>query len=276
MAIKDITALVLSVESDRPALELARQLARAHGAHLNCAAIGVMPTPLLTYSELGVGEVYARVMQEGREAVREHWAKTEALFLKEEPPIELRRYEVFANEIEWTAARIARFADVVVVQSPSDAEPRHHADLIEGALLGGGRPVLVAPQKWPARDIGARVLLAWDGSREAARACHDALVLLQSGAAVFVVTVDAADAHSEGAGRDIATHLARHGLAVELRNLDSVGRSAAEALREAARDVDADLMIMGGYRHPRLQQAVVGGVTRTLLHDAKLPLLLSH
>ncbi|KJS35359.1 MAG: hypothetical protein VR74_16680 [Hyphomonas sp. BRH_c22] len=71
-------------------------------------------------------------------------------------------------------------------------------------------------------------------------------------------------------------HLARHGCNVEVRNEDSIGRPVAKALLDVSASFDADLIVMGGYRNSRLQQAFLPGVTRTLLHETRVPLLLSH
>ena len=122
-------------------------------------------------------------------------------------------------------------------------------------------------------------MIAWDASREATRAMHDSLLLMQDDAKVCVTTVDAKPGdtgHGAGPAWDIGAHLARHVADVEVRNEDSIGRSTAEALMDVATSFDADLIVMGGYRHSRLQQAFLPGVTRTLLSEAKVPLLLSH
>jgi nucleotide-binding universal stress UspA family protein len=92
-----------------------------------------------------------------------------------------------------------------------------------------------------------------------------------------VTTVDARP-NGEGAapGRDITRHLARHGVNVELRNVDGLGRASAAVLMDEARELGADLMVMGGYGHSRLRQFVFGGVTRALIAASPVPLLLSH
>ncbi|MDP1554803.1 MAG: universal stress protein [Hyphomonas sp.] len=151
--------------------------------------------------------------------------------------------------------------------------------MIEAALLGSGRPVLVAPVDWKPRQVGRKIVTGWDASGEAARAMHDALLLAAEDAEITIVTVDAKPGsldHGDAPGLDIAAHLARHGLKVELRNEANLGRSTHEVLMQVATDINADLMVLGGYRHSRLQQTLFGGVTRNMLRDVKLPLLLSH
>ena len=148
------------------------------------------------------------------------------------------------------------------------------------------RPVLTTPSKGPHADLGRRILIAWNGSREAARATHDALPFLIAAESVVVLTVDAAgDAHSPGA--NIATHLARHGVNVDLHKRTSVRHPPAQARRaakmnvgevilSAAADYNADLLVIGAYGHSRLRETVLGGVTRHVLSHMSVPVLMSH
>jgi nucleotide-binding universal stress UspA family protein len=165
------------------------------------------------------------------------------------------------------------------VRAPGKSDEQPHADMLEGVLLGGGRPVLIVPEDWSGSTIGTRAMIAWDASREATRAMHDSLLVIQEDATVCVATVDAKPGdtgHGAGPAWDIGAHLARHGCSVEVHNEDGMGRSTAEVLMDVASSFGADLIVMGGYRHSRLQQAFLPGVTRTLLREAKVPLLLSH
>jgi len=269
-----------SPEGDKSAFAFASAFAAARGAHLSCATFTVLPPIIVGYGDGAAGEVYAAILQETRTSMQAAWAKFEAGLAKEAPPVEVRQFEAFPNRIGPLAAMNARHADLVVVRAPGtfdDEQP--HADMLEGALLGGGRPVVVVPADWTKETIGTRVVIAWDASREATRAMHDALLVMPEGAAVCVVTVDAKPGdtgHGAGPAWDIGAHLARHGCKVEVRNEDSIGRPVAKALLDVAAAYNADLIVMGGYRHSRLQQAFLPGVTRTLLREAKIPLLLSH
>ena len=193
--------------------------------------------------------------------------------------MELRRFEAFGNQVQDVAALNARYCDLVVAARPDGKTLSVRDDLIEGALLGGGRPVLAAPPGWSEGAVGERIVLAWDASREASRAANDMTALAAPGAHVCVAMVDPQAGrmgHGEAPGQELAAHLARHGLQVELRAVDSLGRSAADALHQTALDFGADLLAMGGYRHARVRQALFGGATRTLLRTCTTPLLLSH
>ncbi|MEZ5997835.1 MAG: universal stress protein [Hyphomonas sp.] len=279
MQIRDISVCLASPDGDKAAFEFARDVAAAHNAHLSCAAFTILPQIVIGYGDAVGAEMYATLIQETRTAMTEAWDRFEDQSLRTEDTIELRRFEVMQNRVEALSAMNARHADLVVVTAPGADDEQPHADMLEGALLGGGRPVLVLPAGWKKPVFGKRTVMAWDGGREASRALHDSLMVMPQGALVLLTTVDAKPGetgYGAGPGWDIGAHLARHGCTVEVRNEDSIGRSTAEALLDVATAYDADLIVMGGYRHPRLQQAVMGGVTRKLVREAKVPLLLSH
>jgi nucleotide-binding universal stress UspA family protein len=122
------------------------------------------------------------------------------------------------------------------------------------------------------------VLLAWDSSNEAARAARQSLDFLKASDTVHVTLIDpvsSATANGEEPGADIAAYLARHGINVEVDRVPSGGRRVDEALRQHALDVAADLIVMGAYNHPRLQQRLFGGVTQSMLKDSTVPMFLS-
>ncbi|MCA8891293.1 MAG: universal stress protein [Hyphomonas sp.] len=279
MKIKDISVCMASPDGDKAAFDFAKMLAVANDAHLSCAAFTVLPPMILGYGDGSAGEVYASILQQTRDTMSGAWKKFEDSLDQQSPAIEMRHFEAFPNRVESLSAMNARHADIVVVRAPGKSDEQPHADLLEGVLLGGGRPVLIVPEEWSGTTVGQRAMIAWDASREATRALHDSLLLMNGDAKVCVATVDAKPgdtSHGAGPAWDVGAHLSRHVADVEVRNEDSIGRSTAEALMDVATSFDADLIVMGGYRHSRLQQAFLPGVTRTLLREAKVPLLLSH
>jgi nucleotide-binding universal stress UspA family protein len=129
------------------------------------------------------------------------------------------------------------------------------------------------------KSIGKRVLVAWNASREASRALHDALPLIAKAetATVFLANpTRGLDGHGEEPGADIARHMVRHGLKVEVAKViaDDVPDSAL--LLNHASDMGADLLVMGAYGHSRLREFILGGMTRSLLREMTVPVLLSH
>lgn len=279
MNLKDISVCMASPDGDKAAFDFARAFAGANDAHLSCAAFTILPPVIVGYGDGATGEVYAAMLKETRDATNVAWDKFEKTLERDEPAIEMRRIEAFPNRVESLSAMNARHADLVIVRAPDKSNEQPHADLLEGVLLGGGRPVMVIPEEFKKETAGTRVVVAWDASREATRALHDALLVMPEGAKVCITTIDAKPgdtSHGAGPAWDIGAHLSRHGYDVEVRNEDSIGRSTAEALMDVGTAFDADLIVMGGYRHSRLQQAFLPGVTRTLLREVKIPLLLSH
>jgi nucleotide-binding universal stress UspA family protein len=278
MQLKDILVCVTSATQDTAAISLADKLKQASGAHVACAGIGILASALL-YNEYGAGAAFAEQLNQDKLRTERFWSELKAILDRQHPDFEVRRLTTYSTNLETLTAAMARHADVTIIRAPDKESPQPHAEMIEAALLGSGRPVLVVPAGWAGQTVGSNIVVGWDASREAARALHDALMILAPGASVAIVTIDAKAGgleHGDAPGMDIAAHLARHGLKVVLRNEASLGRSKHEVLQRIARDIDADLMVLGGYRHSRLQQALFGGVTRSMLRGVDLPLLLSH
>ena len=174
----------------------------------------------------------------------------------------------------------SRYADLLIIGQADRDDPATGAalqDLPEYVILNGCCPVLVVPFAGHFTAIGKTVLAAWDGSLHAARAIRHALPLLVNAERVLVTMVDpviGGDEHGEEPGADLAQHLARHGVRVEVQSVASEG-DVGEALMAAADRVQADMMVMGAYGHSRLHEIMLGGATRTILAMATLPVLLS-
>ena len=173
-----------------------------------------------------------------------------------------------------------RHADLTIAGQPAlDHSLTVREAALEGALLSSGRPVLLIPT---GRDqpINVRhVIVAWDTSKESARALGDAALFLDAAERVTVVVVDpmpGQESFGPNPGADIAPVIARHCNKVELDRMPSSGASIAEAILGRAVYGDGDLIVMGGYGHSLLRETVFGGVTRQMIHDTTVPLLLSH
>jgi nucleotide-binding universal stress UspA family protein len=148
--------------------------------------------------------------------------------------------------------------------------------MIEAALFETGRPALVVPYSQKGGVKLDRIMLCWDGSRSAARAASDAMPFLERAGTVEVVIVTEHSKGDETPGADIAQHLARHGLAVEVKLIVAPDAKTADVLLSHAADTSADLLVLGGYGHSRLREFVLGGVTRSILEAMTVPALMSH
>ena len=178
------------------------------------------------------------------------------------------------------AALHARHADLAIVASAAGDQSAAVAESIFLDLLtDSGRPVLAVPPQHQARSAPRHAIVAWQPTRESSRALHDALPLLRTAQTVDVLMIDPImddRRHGEQPGADIATHLARHGLTVQVVAAPSMGEPAEIALLRHAVQSGADLVVAGGYSHSRWREAMIGGTTRTLLESAPMPVLFSH
>ena len=170
----------------------------------------------------------------------------------------------------------ARYADLVIAGQPEPADAL--AMTLAGDLvLSVGRPVLFVPYAGRWRSTGKRVLVAWNASREAARAVSDALPLLRRAEAVEVVAFEPRPGdHGELPGADIALYLARHGVKATAARQSAPEIDIGAQILSRAADTSADLIVMGGYGHSRLRELVLGGATRSLLEAMTVPVLMSH
>jgi nucleotide-binding universal stress UspA family protein len=148
--------------------------------------------------------------------------------------------------------------------------------IIEAALFSSGRPVLVVTYIQKAGLKVDRVMVCWDGSRNAARAVADAMPLLKKAKLIDVVTVDSRERRNDIAGVEITEHLARHGIMVELKPIVASDSDVASAILSYAADASIDLIIMGGYGHSRLREFILGGATRGMLEAMTVPTLMAH
>ena len=172
--------------------------------------------------------------------------------------------------------RMARGYDLSIVGQarPDNAMPEQ--SLIEAALFESGRPLLVVPYIQQTGLKLDRVLVCWDGSRNAARAIADAMPILRRAGAIDVVTIEQVERRNELLGADIAQNLARHGLKVELKPIVAKDADVAATILSYAADSSADFIVMGGYGHSRLREFVLGGATRGMLGSMTVPTLMAH
>jgi nucleotide-binding universal stress UspA family protein len=170
-------------------------------------------------------------------------------------------------------AQQARLADLTVVPHPDAGEDVSSSDALHAVLFDSGRPVLISPQVAP-QTIGTRVCLAWNGTAESASSVLAAMPWMQRAEGVAILSAEGYQRRGPGAA-DLAAYLALHDVHAEQVMFRSVGNSVGAGLLAAAAAFRCDLLSMGAYSHSRLRQLILGGVTRHVLENSKLPVMMS-
>jgi len=172
----------------------------------------------------------------------------------------------------------ARYADLIIIAQDDDSAPTT-GGFADYVVMDCGRPVLMAPFIGAAAPVDGTVVVAWNGTRESARAVNDAMPLLAMAQQVQVLVIDPDDTPLYDAalpGADLCEHLARHGLKAEAKVIRGASNSAGDQLLSHVADISANLVVMGAYGHSRLREMVLGGVTRHMLQHMTVPVLMSH
>jgi nucleotide-binding universal stress UspA family protein len=170
---------------------------------------------------------------------------------------------------------LARLHDLLVLPVPEiDSFDR---SWLEPALFQSARPTLLLPAGGKSLQSVDRVVLAWDYSREAARALGDALPILRHARDVQIVTVFG-EKHiaTRCVAADLDKFLTAHRIRYHLHQLAAGGESVSDLLLRHARDVGANMLVMGCYGHSRAQEFLLGGATRGIIRNPALPVLFSH
>jgi nucleotide-binding universal stress UspA family protein len=273
--------ILLHVDNGRrwPArAEVAVELARRFEAHL-VGLHAVTPVYSGAYRTVDAGPM---VIEGQKQLALEHAKRAETMFRDaiQKGALANPEWQTSSDDALAAMALHSRYADLVVMGQPdlqddSGVEPAFAHRLV----LMAGRPVLFVPYIGPYGTLGKRVLLAWNATREAARAATDALPFLQAADEVCVVVVNPGGAsHGQVPGADIGLYLARHGVHVKVEAIEGadIFHDAGNLLLSRAADLSSDLIVIGAYGHSRFSELVLGGVTRTMFQSMTVPVLMSH
>ncbi|MGI9436045.1 MAG: universal stress protein [Geminicoccaceae bacterium] len=279
MAYKDLLVHVDDSNACKARIDTAIELASRFDAHLT--ALYLVPEIILPVAAEGYmgADVYTDIEQHERErgeAVLDRFRQAaDAKDVEYDTRIDRGTIAEFADRLEVHS----RYADLLIIGQPDQSAREPTAPEPGDVALSAAAPVLVIPFIGLREGFGKRPMIAWNASREAARAVKNAMPFLERADAVDVVTFrprEGRDAHGELPGADIALHLARHGVEVDVQRLDGNDIDVGNALLSHAADRDSDLLVMGCYGHSRVREWVLGGATRTILRSMTLPVVMAH
>jgi len=170
----------------------------------------------------------------------------------------------------------ARWGDLVVMSQYLGVFDE--IEMSSEVVLGTGRPVLIVPKVGDWQEIGSRIVIAWNGKREAARAAFDALPFLAQADSVRILTINPDEIDDdEGltSGADLAVSMTYHGVKAVTVTSHPSDISVGSDLLSRIADESCDLLVMGCYGHSRLREFVFGGVTREIMQHMTVPVLMS-
>lgn len=270
MRIKDILLVAWAGESCEAQVAITSRLAREHNAMVDGVCVYSEP-------DLSTRGSPAADPTQSKQAIEDRVAPVEAAYRASiVDPGHSRSWSAGeAEERTWALVRQARFADLVVAGLPGEDSLARR--LAESLAMNSGTPCLLVPCS-AGSDSFQRVLLAWDGSREAKQAMDDGLVFMTAAKTVRVVLAheERDNAPYEAHGGQLLSHLARHGVGAELRIVSKPDEKIGDVLLGECQAFGADLLIMGAYGQARTRELVLGGATRTMLARAGQPVLMSH
>ena len=258
------------------AADYATSIAATFGAHVT--GIAFLYEPVIPDGTLGGVPVDLIELQreENSKIARDAISRFEAGVKKAGVAAETRQLDATFGGAATLFAQIARRFDISVVGQAQREQGATDELIIEGALFESGRPVIVVPYIQKSGLTLERVLACWDGGRTAARAIADAMPFLERAKAVDLVIVAEERKNDEITGVRMSEHLARHGVAVNVKRIAKGDLAVQDVILSYAADSGADFMVMGGYGHSRLREFILGGVTRGILNSMTVPVLMSH
>jgi nucleotide-binding universal stress UspA family protein len=273
--IRDIMIHVDGSSQDEIRLAHGEALAQAFKAHLTGLFVNCLPGFAISADAAGTGAVYMAELMEEAMADGDRVADDVKRRLdRVSVPHDMLRIDAVPDNVGRQASVAARYADLFLAVRPSAGsdEGMRWMSLVEGVLFGSSRGVCLVPDGRRAGPI-KRVVIGWNGSREAARAVAEAMPFLRKATKVVVLKAER-DPGEDDLDTRLARHLDRHGVEATLHDVRS--RDPADAIIAEASAIEADMIVIGAYGHSRLREWALGGVTRDLLLRSPLPLLLAH
>jgi nucleotide-binding universal stress UspA family protein len=265
---KNVLLLVHDDTGQEARLQAALDLVRALDGHLSCLDVSVVPTMIDDFVPAGGAAMMA---DEERRAQGNH-AKLDARLRAEDVRYDWR---TASGDLVSCLCEASGLADVIVINRQLDGLPKPDMRAIAGALVRAtDKPLIAVPERARSFAVGGHAMVAWDGSAPSMHALQAAVPLLERAGEVTIVAVDNGSIQTRAS--EAAEYLSRHGVKPVVRRLADTGVAAGAVLLDEIRILEADYVVMGGYGHSPLREAVFGGVTRRMLTESPVPLFLAH
>ncbi|MCK5623626.1 MAG: universal stress protein, partial [Alphaproteobacteria bacterium] len=249
-------------------------LALRHDAHLTGLAVD-RPPEIPGFAAIEIPPSAVEILRQQRQEALEKERKTFEDAVNASGLTGRSGFSVASGRPLESLSLRSRYADLTVISQNAPESQGGGDDLVDELIMASGRPILVVPYIGAPAEIGRKVLVAWNGSREAARAVSDAMPILESADSIEVFAVEP-NGIGGMPGADIAQHLARHGLKAIAAKTAGLDIEVGDVLLNQVADSGADLVVMGAYGHSRMRELVLGGATRHILGHMTVPVLLSH
>lgn len=276
MALKNLLVVVDNSKAIDRRIGFAAALADKHDAHLTGLYVKV-PPQIPAYVQAAFPPEVRRLQTQMLDELAQKAHKIFEETVRRYGRFDRSEWRVAHGDAETAAEILVRYADMVIAgQRDPDDQERLGAIDPEDLVMGCGRPVLLVPYAYKPDRVDERVLVAWNGSRESARAIADAMPLLEAASHVTVLAINPGPELGDEPCADITLHLARHNVHAEAAHIQVSDMEPGDALLSRATDLGADLIVMGAYGRPRLRELVMGGATRHIMRHMTMPVLMSH
>lgn len=283
MSYKTITTFFPTPERVTPLIDAVLPIVRANDAHH--VGLHIIPRTATIYSGYpGVDyQVPVEVIERQEEKFRKRASATETVFREHSGQSKISSewrcvqsvYGALADDISDHSI----CSDLVVIGLEVEQDNKSWTELPASIAIQTGRPVLAIPNPAKIKPIGKRVMVAWNDTREAARAAFDAIPLILSAESVTVLAIEPETDTGRpkiASGEEIALALVRHAIKAEANTVDHPKRSVGKEIVARVEDDECDLLVMGCYGHSRFRESLLGGATRRLLKRMPVPVLFSH
>ncbi len=278
MSYKTLLAVLQGKREAERVLDCALPLATRFGAHLIGVHAEAIPIPYVTPMGFPDTDFIATSTEINEKRTSEIQALFESRAAREGLSFEWQALQNVSGDSAVSAISAARTSDLIIVQqSDPDGESGSVANL-EALLFESGRPVLFVPHAMPVESAFKKILIAWNGTQQAARATFDALPFIVAAEQTEILSIDAPDNAMQDAavaGVDLASALSRHGANVTVASQASGGIGTAETIENRVSETGAELLVMGAYSQSWLKEFFFGGATRTMLQSMPVATLMA-